>query len=66
MSDAAALDVFDRRESEVRGYIRAFPTVFDRARGSTLIDADGREYLDFFAGAGVLNYGHNDPAFSGR
>ncbi|AWB94694.1 diaminobutyrate--2-oxoglutarate transaminase [Agromyces badenianii] len=64
MSDAATLDVFDRRESEVRGYIRAFPTVFDRASGSTLIDADGREYLDFFAGAGVLNYGHNNPVFT--
>ena len=64
MSDAAALDVFDRRESEVRGYIRAFPTVFDRASGSTLVDVDGREYLDFFAGAGVLNYGHNNPAFT--
>ncbi len=64
MSDAAALDAFDRRESEVRGYIRSFPTVFDRAVGSTLVDADGREYLDFFAGAGVLNYGHNNPAFT--
>ncbi|MRX44712.1 diaminobutyrate--2-oxoglutarate transaminase [Agromyces kandeliae] len=65
MSSATALDVFDRRESEVRGYVRAFPTVFDRASGSTLVDADGREYLDFFAGAGVLNYGHNNPAFTG-
>ena len=64
MSIGAALDVFDRRESEVRGYVRSFPTVFDRATGSTLIDADGREYLDFFAGAGVLNYGHNNPAFT--
>ena len=64
MSESAPLDVFDRRESEVRGYIRAFPTVFDRAVGSTLIDADGREYLDFFAGAGVLNYGHNNPVFT--
>lgn len=64
MSSVAALDVFDRRESEVRGYIRSFPTVFDRAAGSTLVDADGREYLDFFAGAGVLNYGHNNPAFT--
>ena len=61
---ATDLTVFDRRESEVRGYVRAFPTVFDRATGSTLIDADGREYLDFFAGAGVLNYGHNNPAFT--
>ncbi|MGW4928337.1 diaminobutyrate--2-oxoglutarate transaminase [Agromyces sp. NPDC004153] len=64
MSSVAALEVFDRRESEVRGYIRAFPTVFDRATGSTLVDADGHEYLDFFAGAGVLNYGHNNPAFT--
>lgn len=61
---ATDLTVFDRRESEVRGYVRAFPTVFDRATGSTLVDADGREYLDFFAGAGVLNYGHNNPAFT--
>ena len=64
MSSEIDLDVFDRRESEVRGYVRAFPTVFDRATGSTLVDADGREYLDFFAGAGVLNYGHNNPAFT--
>ncbi|MDR6905093.1 diaminobutyrate-2-oxoglutarate transaminase [Agromyces sp. 3263] len=64
ISSETALDVFDRRESEVRGYVRAFPTVFDRATGSTLVDADGREYLDFFAGAGVLNYGHNNPAFT--
>ena len=64
MSSDTALDVFDRRESEVRGYIRSFPTVFDRAIGSTLVDADGREYLDFFAGAGVLNYGHNNPVFT--
>ena len=64
MSSDTDLAVFDRRESEVRGYIRSFPTVFDRAMGSTLVDADGREYLDFFAGAGVLNYGHNNPAFT--
>ena len=64
MSSETALDVFDRRESEVRGYIRSFPTVFDRATGSTLVDAEGREYLDFFAGAGVLKYGHNNPAFT--
>ncbi|MER8563891.1 aminotransferase class III-fold pyridoxal phosphate-dependent enzyme, partial [Mesorhizobium sp. M0578] len=57
------LAVFERLESEVRGYIRSFPILFDRAVGTTLIGADGREYLDFFAGAGALNYGHNNPAF---
>jgi len=27
-----------------------------------LEDEEGREYIDFLAGAGALNYGHNDPA----
>ncbi len=64
MSDASSLETFNRRESEVRGYIRSFPVVFDSARGSTLHAADGRAFLDFFAGAGALNYGHNNPAFT--
>ncbi|WP_052522790.1 diaminobutyrate--2-oxoglutarate transaminase [Ensifer sp. BR816] len=59
----AGIGIFERLESEVRGYIRSFPIVFDRGIGTTLIDADGREFLDFFAGAGALNYGHNNPAF---
>ncbi len=57
------LKIFDRLESEVRGYIRSFPVVFKQARGSTLVDEAGREYIDFFAGAGSLNYGHNNPIF---
>src|SRR5262249_51813369 len=55
------VNVFDRLESEVRSYCRAFPVVFDRARGSHLYDVEGREYIDFFCGAGTLNYGHNEP-----
>ncbi|MDX3186767.1 aminotransferase class III-fold pyridoxal phosphate-dependent enzyme, partial [Streptomyces sp. ME02-7008A-1] len=35
--------------------------VFDRAQGARLTDEDGHSYLDFFAGAGSLNYGHNNP-----
>lgn len=56
------MKIIDHLESEVRGYVRSFPTVFARAQGSQLIDADGESYLDFFAGAGTLNYGHNNPA----
>jgi len=52
----------DRLESNVRGYVRSFPTVFESATGSWLIDQSGRRYLDFFAGAGTLNYGHNNSA----
>ncbi|WP_403025476.1 diaminobutyrate--2-oxoglutarate transaminase [Salinibacterium sp. GXW1014] len=48
-------------ESQVRSYSRSWPVVFDRAVGSTMYDEDGRAYLDFFAGAGALNYGHNNP-----
>ncbi|MFF7386987.1 diaminobutyrate--2-oxoglutarate transaminase [Streptomyces scabiei] len=55
------LSVFETLESEVRSYCRGWPTVFDRARGSRLYDEDGHPYLDFFAGAGSLNYGHNNP-----
>jgi diaminobutyrate-2-oxoglutarate transaminase len=54
-------DVFERCESEVRSYCRAFPAVFNRAQGAFLYDESGREYIDFFAGAGTLNYGHNHP-----
>lgn len=55
------LKIFDRMESEVRGYIRSFPVIFKQARGSVLIDENDREYIDFFSGAGTLNYGHNNP-----
>jgi diaminobutyrate-2-oxoglutarate transaminase len=58
-----SLEIFEEWESEVRGYIRLFPTTFDTARGSLLIGEDGSEYIDFFAGAGTLNYGHNNPLF---
>ena len=49
-------------ESQVRSYSRSWPVTFDRAVGATMYDTDGNAYLDFFAGAGSLNYGHNNPA----
>jgi diaminobutyrate-2-oxoglutarate transaminase len=55
------LKIFDRMESEVRGYVRSFPVIFDQAKGSLLVDVAGKEYIDFFSGAGTLNYGHNNP-----
>lgn len=55
------MQTFDRLESSVRSYCRSFPTVFTQARGSRLHDAAGRSYIDFLAGAGTLNYGHNHP-----
>ncbi|WP_377863489.1 diaminobutyrate--2-oxoglutarate transaminase [Bacillus sp. R86525] len=55
------LNVFEDLESSVRSYSRCFPTVFDRSKGFKIWGENGKEYIDFFAGAGALNYGHNDP-----
>jgi diaminobutyrate-2-oxoglutarate transaminase len=57
------MKVFDEIESEVQSYARAFPRVFTRAQDEYLFDEEGRCYLDFLAGAGTLNYGHNNPLF---
>jgi diaminobutyrate-2-oxoglutarate transaminase len=38
--------------------------VFKTAKGSKLYDENGNEYIDFFAGAGTLNYGHNNTVVS--
>jgi diaminobutyrate-2-oxoglutarate transaminase len=56
------LKVFERLESQVRTYSRCFPAVFEKAKGAFLYDAQGKRYIDFFCGAGSLNYGHNNPA----
>lgn len=58
MSDNTS--IFERRESNVRLYCRSFPAVFTRAKGSVIFDSQGRRYIDFFCGAGALNYGHNN------
>ncbi|MCH5353406.1 MAG: aspartate aminotransferase family protein [Acutalibacter sp.] len=51
---------FEEYESEVRSYCRNFPAVFTTAKGPFLYDEEGQEYIDFFCGAGGLNYGHNN------
>lgn len=54
------MKTFDELESAVRSYSRGWPTIFAKAKGYKLWDVDGKEYIDFFAGAGALNYGHNN------
>jgi diaminobutyrate-2-oxoglutarate transaminase len=53
------MNTFEQYESEVRSYCRNFPAVFSSAKGPWMVDTSGQRYLDFFSGAGVLNYGHN-------
>lgn len=52
--------IFKEMESEVRSYCRSFPAKFKKAKKSILYDTEGTEYIDFFSGAGSVNYGHND------
>lgn len=54
-------DIFEKYESEVRSYCRIFNEELDYAKGSIIRDTNGKEYIDFFCGAGALNYGHNNP-----
>ncbi|MCD8513921.1 MAG: aspartate aminotransferase family protein [Nitrincola sp.] len=55
------MQVFEKWESEIRGYCRIYPTVFKSASNARQVDEAGKSYIDFFAGAGVLNFGHNNP-----
>jgi 4-aminobutyrate aminotransferase/(S)-3-amino-2-methylpropionate transaminase len=52
----------DLQRAEVaRGVSIAHDLFVERAQGSRVWDTDGREYLDFVGGIGVLNLGHRHP-----
>lgn len=53
--------IFEEKESNVRSYCRNFPIVFDKAINAELFSNTGQRYIDFFSGAGAINYGHNNP-----
>jgi diaminobutyrate-2-oxoglutarate transaminase len=58
---ANEMNTFEKHESEIRAYCRAVPTVFKSSKNAKLVDENGKVFIDFFAGAGVLNFGHNNP-----
>ena len=55
------MDIFESLESNVRFYCRNYPVIFNKAYGCFLEAENGTKYIDFFSGAGALNYGHNHP-----
>lgn len=56
-------DFMALREANVsRGVATAHPICVDHAQGSRVWTTDGREYLDFVGGIGVMNVGHGNPA----
>lgn len=54
------MSIYDEVESNVRSYCRDFPVEIEKAKGSYVYTKDGEQYLDFLAGAGALNFGHNN------
>ncbi len=65
-ASSLGLGIIEAHESQARFYCRQFPAIFTQGRGSEIWDESGRRYIDFFAGAGALNYGHNPPEIKKR
>ncbi|MFJ7735127.1 diaminobutyrate--2-oxoglutarate transaminase [Lysinibacillus sp. NPDC097287] len=54
------MEIFESYESIVRSYCRQYTDVFYKAKNEFIYSEEGKEYIDFLAGAGALNYGHNN------
>ncbi len=54
--------LFERRKKAVpRGVFNTAPIFAKRASGATITDVEGRVYIDFVGGIGVMNVGHCNP-----
>jgi 4-aminobutyrate aminotransferase/(S)-3-amino-2-methylpropionate transaminase len=55
-------ELFKRRARSVpRGPFNVAQIFVERAEGAKLWDVEGKEYIDFCGGIGVVNVGHNHP-----
>ncbi|WP_247402560.1 MULTISPECIES: aminotransferase class III-fold pyridoxal phosphate-dependent enzyme [unclassified Bradyrhizobium] len=52
----------DLRSLELNSHLdtEPSPVILSRARGSLALTVEGRRIIDFYSGAGSLNYGHNN------
>lgn len=56
-------DLISRRAAVTpRGISMVTPIVVDSACGAVLTDIEGRQYIDFVGGIGVMNVGHGQPS----
>jgi 4-aminobutyrate aminotransferase/(S)-3-amino-2-methylpropionate transaminase len=61
-ASAIGASLAQRRQANVaRGVATAHSVWVERAAGATIWDVDGKRYIDFVGGIGVLNAGHTDP-----
>lgn len=51
----------ERKANIPLGLSGLHPIVIERAQGAHVWDTDGKRYVDFVGGIGVLNVGHNHP-----
>jgi 4-aminobutyrate aminotransferase / (S)-3-amino-2-methylpropionate transaminase / 5-aminovalerate transaminase len=62
MGEGSNKDLWARRERAIpRGLSSLHQRFADSAHNTALIDAEGREYIDFASGIAVCNTGHSDP-----
>lgn len=54
-------EIFNTYDKYILSTYTRVPYIFVKGKGSTLIDIDGKKYLDFFPGWGVNNVGHCHP-----
>lgn len=59
--DPATRLLQEREQHVPRGVLTAHPLVLERAQGAEVWDVNGRRYIDFVGGIGVMNVGHNHP-----
>jgi 4-aminobutyrate aminotransferase/(S)-3-amino-2-methylpropionate transaminase len=62
-TEKASAKTIDRyRDYVITSFVKAVqPIVVDRAQGAVVTDADGKQYIDCFAGISVVNAGHCNP-----
>lgn len=51
-------------ESHLIHVYNRFPVVFEKGEGVYLYDTDGKKYLDFGSGIGVMAFGYNDKEYN--
>lgn len=50
-----------RTQSLPRGVVSATTSLIARAKNAIIVDTEGREFIDFAGGIGVMNVGHSHP-----
>lgn len=54
------LELQKKIEGSVVSYPKSMPFAISKAKGAIIEDVDGNQFIDFFAGCGVVNVGHSN------